>query len=328
MISVVVTLFNGEKFIKEQLNSIRMQTNPVDEVIIVDDASTDDSTKITNSFINYYNLYNWKLIINKTNLGFAYNFIKGIKKCTGNVIFLCDQDDIWNPDKVKIMYNIMDKNQQLMVLSSRYSLIDQNGKKINKNPGVVNYAMINDGSIANITPESLIGSSYIRGCAMCFRKEIVEMIPDLELKNLLGHDWIINILSALIGENQCVNLDLFQYRIHTSNVSLSAVNRKTLLGDCDKRIKGLQESINAYIFIYNNLTQYKNSSKRIAKKIKKQIAFERKRLQVIKNRSLRTWISLLISLSCYKQYYNSVLGGIKIYFGDLFYAFNINFNIK
>ena len=99
-ISVAVTTYNGSKYIREQLSSIMHQIRCADEVIIVDDASTDDTPAIIKSFIEENGLENWRLIENKENLGFIKNYRKALSESTGDVICLCDQDDIWFEDKL------------------------------------------------------------------------------------------------------------------------------------------------------------------------------------------------------------------------------------
>ena len=77
--SVVISSYNGEKFIYDQLESIRVQTVPVDEVIIIDDCSTDNTRAICQDFINRHSLANWLLLGNEENQGFIVNFQNGFK---------------------------------------------------------------------------------------------------------------------------------------------------------------------------------------------------------------------------------------------------------
>lgn len=87
MISVVMATFNGEKYIKKQLKSIISQTKKVDEIIIVDDCSSDNTVKLIEQFKNKYN-QNLKLYINKVNIGYRKNFKKAISLCESEYIFL------------------------------------------------------------------------------------------------------------------------------------------------------------------------------------------------------------------------------------------------
>ena len=100
-ISVVMTTYNGEKYVEEQLDSIRVQTRKADEVLIFDDQSSDKTVKIIQHYIDDNKLNNWKITVNAVNKGWRKNFFDGIQETSGDVIFLCDQDDIWVPDKIE-----------------------------------------------------------------------------------------------------------------------------------------------------------------------------------------------------------------------------------
>jgi len=102
-ISVVIATFNGEKFILELLESIANQTHQVDEIIVCDDCSTDNTIKILEVFKLKYPYLNVKIIVNKYQLGITKNFSKAIKLSESDLIFLADQDDIWHTDKVQVM---------------------------------------------------------------------------------------------------------------------------------------------------------------------------------------------------------------------------------
>lgn len=95
MISVAMTTFNGEKYIEKQIESIIHQSLPVDEIIVCDDGSTDHTVELLKK-------YDVTLIQNFQNLGYKLNFKQAMEKCNGDYIFLCDQDDIWEKDKVRI----------------------------------------------------------------------------------------------------------------------------------------------------------------------------------------------------------------------------------
>ena len=116
MVSVAIATYNGERFIKEQLDSIFNQSLLPDEIVVFDDNSSDDTLKIVEQYKNN----NIKIIIykNEQNKGFRMNFYNAIKKCNGDYIFLCDQDDIWNNNKVELMIHEMKKNSNILLLCS------------------------------------------------------------------------------------------------------------------------------------------------------------------------------------------------------------------
>ena len=87
-VSVVIATYNGEKYIVKQLECIRNQTQKPDEVIIVDDRSSDNTLNIVKDYIDQYSLQNWQVYLNDCNLGYKRNFQKGIELATGKFIFL------------------------------------------------------------------------------------------------------------------------------------------------------------------------------------------------------------------------------------------------
>ena len=127
-ISVAITTYNGEKYLLEQLESIKNQIRTPDEVVIIDDASTDDTTQMIKSFIEENELDSWKFIENKENLGFIKNYRKALLETDGDVIFLCDQDDVWFEDKVESISSVMAQNPQILALNTAFLIIDETGE--------------------------------------------------------------------------------------------------------------------------------------------------------------------------------------------------------
>ena len=123
-ISVVMAVYNGEKYIEEQLMSILSQSIMPDELIIQDDGSSDSTTDKIQSITEKSDV-SVKLIKNKENLGFSKNFITAISAASGEYIFLSDQDDIWKKDRIKRALSVMEDNKNILALSSAFDLIDE-----------------------------------------------------------------------------------------------------------------------------------------------------------------------------------------------------------
>lgn len=115
--TVVLSCYNGEKFIIEQLESIRNQTVPPNEVLIGDDCSTDNTFEIVKDYIEKNQLTNWKIERNHQNMGWKRNFASLILKATQDIIFLSDQDDIWYPNKIEIMVDALSKTGDKLIVS-------------------------------------------------------------------------------------------------------------------------------------------------------------------------------------------------------------------
>ena len=127
MISIAMATYNGEKYLREQIDSILNQTIQDFELIVCDDCSTDTTWNI---LLDYQvQDKRIKCYRNEENLGFKKNFEKAIKLCTGEYIALSDQDDIWLPDHLEKLVNIIGVTD---IACGNSELIDKTGKSSNK----------------------------------------------------------------------------------------------------------------------------------------------------------------------------------------------------
>lgn len=130
-ISICMGIYNGEKFIGKQLESILMQTCPANEVILCDDGSTDNTVAIVQKFIEDNRLDDtWYLYENGENKGYPANFYYTMSLCTGDVVFLADQDDIWVDTKLEKMVKVLQEHPEINIIACRYGLINGEGKEI------------------------------------------------------------------------------------------------------------------------------------------------------------------------------------------------------
>ena len=120
LISVCIATYNGEKFIVEQLKTILSQLTDFDEIIISDDHSSDCTLSLIRSFRDP----RIKIYLNENDKGYTSNFENALKKATGEIIFIADQDDIWKKDKVDISLNYLKKYDFIV---SDACIIDNSG---------------------------------------------------------------------------------------------------------------------------------------------------------------------------------------------------------
>ena len=126
-ISIVLTTYNAGTHLKGQLDSIRAQSLPPDEVRIFDDGSTDGTVVYLEEYLREYELKHWKLRVNRQNLGWKRNFMEGLRTATGDLLFPCDQDDIWYPEKLREMTEAMERNPQIKLLACDYRVVYEPG---------------------------------------------------------------------------------------------------------------------------------------------------------------------------------------------------------
>lgn len=226
MISVAMTTFNGEKYIEKQIESIIHQSLSVDEIIVCDDGSTDHTVELIKK-------YDVTLIQNSQNLGYKLNFKKAMEKCKGDYIFLCDQDDIWEKDKVKDMMHIMESHKNIHVLASSFTYIDGQDQMISTtlNKGYSNNNLYNkevekDDLVSVLTDEFIYGN-YFQGCALVMDKQTRDFVVQ-HFDDRLPHDWIIGLYASIDGGMYFYNKSEFKYRIHSDNsIGVSTLNQSS-----------------------------------------------------------------------------------------------------
>lgn len=242
MISIVMTTYNGAKYISDQLTSLINQTLAFDELIIVDDGSSDGTYRIIEEFKNQHP--SMKIITKKNdnNLGYKANFKKALSLANGEYIFLCDQDDIWHPTKIAEMIEVMNE-KKAMLLACSFDLIDAQNKKIEhicdekaSNHNIIKFSVTKD-DIVEISLPYLLKQNFSQGCTMLVRKNIVHEY----LKNtscILPHDWELAIISACKGKVFFYNKPLIDYRLHSNNtIGLDSVLGNKVQHSSRERIK-------------------------------------------------------------------------------------------
>ena len=254
-VSLVMAVYNGEKYLIEQLDSIRKQTYLIDEVILIDDVSTDNSYELIHQYIDGYKLINWKLIKNENNLGYRKNFKKGLEIVDGDIIFLSDQDDRWHLNKIEVMVEKMSQSN-ILSLASSFNFMDQDGNcfEIEKQKGKSNnnllFQEVNK-ELTKVNLKTVLQSNFSQGCCMAIKKELLKIYLN-ENNDSVPHDWALNALSAVNDGCYYLNQVLIDYRIHNNNtIGLeNLLDEKSILKKrVNRRISFLneQESIANYL---------------------------------------------------------------------------------
>lgn len=206
-ISVAMAVYNGEKYVKEQLDSILYQLDGEDEVCISVDPSTDDSYRMLVKMSETEPRIRVNLGLGA---GVKKNFEQAIKMCTGDIIFLSDQDDVWKEDKViKVLECFADADAMLV-------LHDANVVNENMSRTIIEsffaYKECKPGIINNIMKNSYMG------CCMAFRKELVPFIIPIP-ENVPMHDQWIGLVAEKKGKVIFLPKQLIKYRRHDDNAT-------------------------------------------------------------------------------------------------------------
>lgn len=213
LVSIVITTYNGERFLREQLNSIVTQTYQPLEIIVVDDGSTDDTLNILNGYAT--NHENFTVIQNEKNLGYVKNFEKGFSLATGDYIAPCDQDDIWLTNKIEVLVNHI-QDHAIVYCDSEF--IDGSGKSLHQKMSDTKTLTHFDNPLMYLEP----GISAL-GHAMLIKKEIV--FAAMPFPTVLSHDNWLGFVATLTSSVEFVDSVLVQYRRHETNLT-NALHKK------------------------------------------------------------------------------------------------------
>lgn len=205
LVSVVLGTYNGETFLREQLDSVLAQTYPHIEIIAVDDGSKDGTVNILHEYAARDPRI--KVYVSETNLGFIRNFEKGCALATGHWISVCDQDDYWFPEKIEKMVRAI--GDRPMIYCDSYLCgadLQPLGKKISD---LVHYQAFDD-------CRQLCVFSRMYGHATLVTRELFEkaspFIPEMP------HDGWLAFHATLYGGVAYLPEALVKYRQHASNV--------------------------------------------------------------------------------------------------------------
>lgn len=214
-VSVCIATYNGGKYVRHQLNSILDQLGPDDEIIIVDDASTDDTVAVIESMGEP----KISLTRNSSNLGYVRTFERAISLAQGDIIFLSDQDDEWMPGRVEAMRTA---HQQGAVVAGNLVLLGDDAPlphPITRKPWYLTrhssrHAVRNRAKV-------LGGVAPYFGCAMSIRRDFLDVVLPFPERLTESHDLWIAIAANTAGEMVHLGAPVIRRRLHDSNASPS-----------------------------------------------------------------------------------------------------------
>ena len=237
MNSVAMCTYNGEKYIREQLESIIGQTMPPDEIVICDDGSKDHTVDVIRDVLE-----DWKgklqLVCNEKNLGFVKNFEKAISLCHGDIIYLSDQDDVWDLHKIEIMNEVFCRHPDVVTVWHDAELVDGALCRL--------YDSFWESTLHFDEKKFMTGNyshvlerNVMQGSACAFRKEVFcSAVPFPEYA--IHDEWVL-LVSLLMGRVIPISKILMKYR------------------QADNAIGGKPVTIKDKILHYWNFASHKNT---------------------------------------------------------------------
>lgn len=212
MISIALATYNGSKFLQKQLNSILNQAMDDFEVVICDDCSSDNTMDILQDYAN--NDSRIKVYQNETNLGFKKNFERILSLCKGEFIAFCDQDDIWEPNHLEVLYKNIGDND---CIGANSLIIDENG--ISQNKTLLEYWPI------HVMPKNEkelfqheLYSNVIQGTASLIRASLIKQALPIP-EDIKYHDYWFALVAGLNDKCKYIGEVVLKYRRHSNNAS-------------------------------------------------------------------------------------------------------------
>ena len=281
LVSIALCTYNGERFLKKQIDSLLTQTYTNLQIIICDDASNDG----TKAILETYRDPRLTMIFNPENIGYIKNFEKAMHLCDGNFIALCDQDDIWKPDKIDTMLNNID---DALLLFCDSELIDEYDKPLHKK-----ISDLRNLQNCNTLP-GYVWSNCVWGHAILINKDLLTYT--LPVPEGAKHDIWLGFTAACLGKIKYLPTPLTLYRQHTTSQTIT-LPVKAIRRDQNKLYKDYTEKLqwikcmkgfvpNPEIVFFDELYKlYRDQNKANRIKLFKFLLLKRKEIFSFRNKS-------------------------------------------
>lgn len=215
-IHIVLATYNGEKYIREQIDSVLANSFSDFTIEVCDDGSTDKTKEIVNEYVKSHS--NISLHENERNLGYVMNFLEGVKRSASPYIMLCDQDDIWHADKIEKTYNKMkeleakhEKGEPLLVFSDAMNFDSENGQDIGS------FHKSSHLNTKKVDMGHLFMENKCIGCTVMVNRAVLKYLTVLP-EQIRVHDWWLAMICSAFGGISYLDETTLQYRQHSGNM--------------------------------------------------------------------------------------------------------------
>lgn len=214
-LSIALCTYNGKRFLAEQLDSFVAQERQPDELVVCDDGSLDETLLMLHRFAATAN-FPVRIIENSGRLGSTTNFAQAIGLCTGDIIVLSDQDDVWVSMKLARIESAFIASPNVSGFFSNGILIDEQGNKLRGD--LWRRVGFKNGRQARVRTHlalnTLFRGNFVTGATLAFRKRVRDLL--LPIPSGWVHDyWIASILAAA-SQLDCIDAPLIKYRCHAT----------------------------------------------------------------------------------------------------------------
>lgn len=212
-LSVTLCTYNGQRYLRQQLDSIAAQTRPPDELVAFDDASTDGTPETLRGFAAS-TVFPVRIVSNRARVGSTANFQNAIAAAAGDIIVLCDQDDVWRPDKLAHVEAAFAARPEARCVFSDAEVVDEHlrplGYRLWRSVGFDRGKQRRMASGAAL--DVLLQQNVVTGATMALRSELRELV--LPIPTGWVHDGWIALLAAAVGDCLPLSEPLVLYRQH------------------------------------------------------------------------------------------------------------------
>ena len=243
-VSVVMCTYNGARFLREQMDSVLAQTYPLKEIIVQDDGSTD----ATMSILNDYAQLDARVKVYRhegEQHGINANFLSAMRRAEGDYIAICDQDDVWHPDKIRKTLTAMKRAEMGLrpdtpvLVHTDLRVVD--GKLEEMDPSFMHFSKIDGNRLAF---HQLLVQNVVTGCTMMFNRPLALLTARAEgTEAMMMHDWWMALVASALGKAVFLPDATIDYRQHEKNVvgaknaSSFAYMASRLKGDYIRRMR-------------------------------------------------------------------------------------------
>lgn len=215
--SVAMCTYNGARYLPEQLGSLAGQTRPPDELVVCDDRSSDETVRLVEEYAARAP-FPVRLTVNETNLGSTKNFERAISLCRGDIIALCDQDDVWLPEKLARMEAVFQRSPRVGLVFTDAAVVDERLRPLGRTmwQGVRFTPAEQDAVEAGRALQIFLEGEVVTGATAAFRTELRRLVLPIPTDVPLIHDgWLALVAASVAGVALCRE-PLIEYRQHAA----------------------------------------------------------------------------------------------------------------
>lgn len=229
LVSIALCTYNGEKHLKQQLDSILAQTYSNLEIVIVDDCSTDNTFSIASNYAEKDSRI--KCFKNETNLGFNKNFERAIGLTTGEYIAISDQDDIWLPHKIESLLNNIESKW----------LIFSNSSYINDDNEILEGSMLYSFNPAEHSYKCMLLANFVTGHTVLFKREFIDYFLPFPQNGF--YDWWMGLIALYHKEIIFLDEILTKHRVHDRSVMQERLRSG---GEESEEVRAIDQVLSAF----------------------------------------------------------------------------------